>query len=48
MTAELGGVATCVATGGLAVLIAPETRLIEHVDVDLTLKGLRIVWTRNQ
>ncbi len=47
MTAELGGRATCVATGGLAPMIAPETQLIEHVDPDLTLKGLRIVWERN-
>ena len=47
MNDELGGNAVCVATGGLATLIAPETRLIEHVDVDLTLHGLRIVWQRN-
>jgi len=48
MTEELGGRATCVATGGLADVIAPETPLIEHVDPDLTLHGLRIVWERNQ
>jgi type III pantothenate kinase len=48
MTVELGGQATCIATGGLASLIAPETQLIDHVDVDLTLHGLRIVWLRNQ
>jgi type III pantothenate kinase len=47
MTAELGGAAICVATGGLATVIAPETTLIAHVDVDLTLQGLRIVWERN-
>jgi type III pantothenate kinase len=35
-----------VATGGLAAIISPETPLIEHVDVDLTLQGLRIVWER--
>src|SRR5437763_844977 len=45
---ELGGRAICVATGGLAPGIAPETALIEHVDVDLTLQGLRLVWERNQ
>lgn len=47
MTDELGGQAICVATGGLATVIAPETRLIDHVDVDLTLQGLRIVWERH-
>jgi type III pantothenate kinase len=45
---ELGGHAICVATGGLADVIAPETPLIQHVDADLTLHGLRIVWERNQ
>jgi type III pantothenate kinase len=47
MGKELGGRAICVATGGLASIIAPETGLIEHVDIDLTLQGLRIVWERN-
>jgi len=47
MSAELGGDAICVATGGLADVIAPETTLIQHVDPDLTLDGLRIVWERN-
>ena len=45
---ELGGNAICVATGGLADVIAPETTLIQHVDGDLTLHGLRIVWERNR
>ena len=48
MSDELGGNAICVATGGLADVIAPETPLIQHVDADLTLHGLRIVWERNQ
>jgi len=48
MSDELGGRAICVATGGLAPMMAPETPLIDHVDVDLTLQGLRIVWERNQ
>ena len=48
MSDELGGNAISVATGGLADVIAPETKLIDHVDVDLTLRGLRIVWQRNQ
>jgi type III pantothenate kinase len=45
---EIGGAAACVATGGLADIIAPETRAIEHVDAELTLHGLRIVWDRNR
>jgi len=51
MSAELAGPADnarCVATGGLASVIAPETPLIHHVEPDLTLHGLRIVWERNQ
>jgi type III pantothenate kinase len=46
--AELGGKAFCLATGGLADVIAPETDAIEAVDRDLTLTGLRMVWERNQ
>ncbi len=37
-----------IATGGLANLIAPETRAIEHTDDHLTLTGLRIIHDRNQ
>ena len=45
---ELGPSAICVATGGLAEVIAPETSAIQDVDPELTLQGLRIVWERNQ
>jgi type III pantothenate kinase len=48
MRHELGGNPAVIATGGLAVLVAPETTLIEHVDPELTLRGLRIVWQRSQ
>jgi type III pantothenate kinase len=48
MRAELGGLVAVVATGGLASMVAPETDLIDHVDAELTLRGLRIVWERNQ
>ena len=48
MSVELGGETICIATGGLAQLIAPETTLIQHVDADLTLHGLRLVWERNR
>jgi type III pantothenate kinase len=48
MSGELGGNALCVATGGLAATIASEIPAIEQVDLDLTLRGLRMVWERNQ
>lgn len=47
MRSELGGSAHVVATGGLANLIAPETRVIEMVEPGLTLIGLRLVYERN-
>jgi type III pantothenate kinase len=50
MRAELDGDnrAACVATGGMADIIAGETTVIEHVDPDLTLQGLRMIWERNR
>jgi type III pantothenate kinase len=36
-----------VATGGLAPLIARETRCIDHLDPDLTLDGLRMIYELN-
>jgi type III pantothenate kinase len=39
--------ARCVATGGLAELIASETKTIEATDELLTLKGLKILYDRN-
>ena len=38
----------CIATGGLASFIAAETVVIDHVDPDLTLTGLKLIWERNQ
>jgi type III pantothenate kinase len=40
--------ARCIATGGLAPLIATETKTIEATDELLTLKGLKILYHRNQ
>ncbi len=37
-----------VATGGLAAIIAPETKSIEVVDDMLTLEGLRIIYQKNK
>ncbi len=44
---ELGRPVRVLATGGLAGLIAPESRTIEEVVPDLTLDGLRILFERN-
>lgn len=48
LRAELGGRAYCVATGGLAEVIAPETHVVDVVDRDLTMHGLRLLWERNR
>jgi type III pantothenate kinase len=48
MVRELGPTTVCIATGGLASIIAPEVDAIELVDPDLTLQGLRMVWERNR
>jgi type III pantothenate kinase len=39
--------APVIATGGLAGLIAPHSRTVTAVDLELTLHGLRLVWARN-
>jgi type III pantothenate kinase len=46
--AELGDDMRVIGTGGLAEIIARETKVIETVDPWITLKGLRIVWELNQ
>jgi type III pantothenate kinase len=50
MRAELpsGDKAACIATGGMAEILAGETSSIERVEPDLTLQGLRLIWERAQ
>ena len=45
--AEVDFPARCVATGGLAALIATEAKTIELTDELLTLKGLKLLFSRN-
>jgi type III pantothenate kinase len=45
---ELGGDVKVVATGGQAALIAKETDIFDHVNKDLTLMGLRMVFEMNR
>ena len=48
MQKELGGKVKVVATGGFANLIAGETGVIDEVNTDLTLIGLRIIYRMNR
>jgi type III pantothenate kinase len=47
MSAELGGSAKVVATGGQAALVAGLTHVIETTDPLLTLDGLRLIYAQN-
>jgi type III pantothenate kinase len=42
-----GEQAIVIATGGLADIISGESRAIQHVDANLTLDGLRLIWERH-
>jgi type III pantothenate kinase len=44
---ERGEDAIVIATGGLADVLAAEIRAIAHVEPNLTLEGLRLIWERN-
>jgi len=46
MKHEMGGAPAVVATGGLVSLIAGVTRSIQHVNPDLKLEGLRLLYER--
>jgi type III pantothenate kinase len=46
--AEVDFPAACIATGGLAPLIAAEARTLERTDELLTLRGLKVLFERNQ
>lgn len=47
ITAELGEVTAVVATGGLAPIVVPESRRITHHEPELTLLGLKLVYSKN-
>ncbi|TGA96541.1 type III pantothenate kinase [Sporolactobacillus shoreae] len=48
MKKQSGSKTEVVATGGLCTLISNETDIIDHVDKLLTLKGLYLIYKRNQ
>ncbi len=48
MKGELGGSARVVATGGLADIVGGRTGLVDMVDADLTLQGLRLIHELNR
>jgi type III pantothenate kinase len=45
---EIPGLRSVVATGGLAPLLAADSEYIDTVDLELTLKGLKIIFDRNR
>lgn len=47
MIAELGPATRVIATGGFATMLAPDSKYLKTVDVNLTLDGVRLVYERN-
>jgi type III pantothenate kinase len=45
---ELGSRPKVIATGGLAGVITQQTKHVDEIDDDLTMEGLRILYSRNQ
>ncbi|MGI6558842.1 MAG: hypothetical protein ACOX20_07860 [Limnochordia bacterium] len=45
---ELAGSPIVVATGSYARLIAGETKVIDKIDLELTLEGLRLIYEMNR
>jgi type III pantothenate kinase len=45
---EYGKPMTVVATGGLAHLFRPDLPAIDHIDADLTMRGLMLIHARNR
>lgn len=48
MKAEIGRPVTVIATGGLATVFQQHSHLFDVVDPDLTLRGIALLYTRNQ
>lgn len=48
MRREMGGTAKVIATGGLARTISSETKVVDVVDTELTLVGLRFIYEINR
>ena len=48
MQAELGSAAQVVATGGLAEVIKGESKVIDHIEPNLALIGLKIMYDLNR
>jgi type III pantothenate kinase len=46
LKSEVGRPVKVIATGGLATLFAPNTTVFDHIEPDLTIQGLAIMWER--